>query len=216
VITRDQLAGSVIASAAADPDNRVGRYVLVGALHGETWKAWDTKRGDWAQVTFVPREEQDRLRPRAAVTHPGLVGILELGAADDRTFVAAEHVQGMTLATAPRDDRRRLAGAIRDAAGAVGAIHARGLFHGALSLEVILIDGEGVVRVAGWGSGDDDVQALGRALFEVLTDRPAPKDGAPKSWPKRLDDDYRKLLAKALTGRYCGARAFADDLSRLL
>lgn len=205
VITRAQLAGSVIASAAEDPDNRVGRYVLVGKLQGETWKAWDTGRRDWAQITFDA--EPERLRVRAAVAHPGLSAILEIGA----TFVATEHVEGVSLATAPRADRRKLLEAVRDAASAVGALHARKLVHGAISLETILFDASGVVRVVGWGPGVHDVPALGAVLFEVLTDRPT--QGVPKSWPKRLDAGLRSRITKALENRYPSAAAFAEDLA---
>lgn len=216
VITPDQLAGSVIATAAEDPENRLGAYVLVGKIRGETWKAWNTVGRAWVQITFVPPEVQERLRPRVAVSHRGLARILELGAADGRTFVAAEHVQGMSLATAPRTDRVPLLAAIRDAAEAVGALHARKLVHGAISLDSILIDGDGAVRVVGWGDADNDVTALGEALFELATDRPAPKDGLPKPWPKRLDEPLRSILAKALGDKYASAADFAKDLARAL
>jgi hypothetical protein len=207
VITREQLAGSVIASAAEDPENRVGRYILLGRLRDETWKAWDTARRDWAQVTFVSPVEQARLRARAAVAHPGLAAILEV----DPAFVAMEHVEGMTLATAPRADRRKLLEAVRDAAVAIGALHAKKLIHGAVSLETILIDARGRVRVIGWGADDRDVPALGAALYEVLTDRST--QGVPKTWPKRLDQELRAVLTKALENRYASAAAFAKDLA---
>lgn len=216
VITPDQLAASVIASAAADPENRVGPYVLVGKLRPETWKAWDTVRRHWVLLAFVSPGTQERLALRRAVTHPGLARILELGTFEDRSFAVEEHVQGISLATAPRSDRRALLRAVRDAAEAVAALHAKKLTHGALSPETLLLDDRGSVRVIGWGSGDDDVRALGAALFELLTDRPAPKDGAPRSWPKRLDDATRGILQKALTGGYAGAKPFAKDLSALL
>ncbi|MBI3856254.1 MAG: hypothetical protein HY293_11245, partial [Planctomycetes bacterium] len=137
-------------------------------------------------------------------------------AAGGRTFVATEHVQGMSLATAPRNDRGRRALAIREAAEAVAALHARGLFHGALSLETILLDDRDAVRVVGWGPGRDDVRALGAALFEILSDRPAPATGVPKTWPKRLDGALRSILTKALSGRTPTAAGFARDLQRAL
>lgn len=216
VITPDQLAASVIASAAENPENRIGPYVLVGRLRGETWKAWDTARRDWVQFTFVTLEEHERLVARRAVTHPGLVRILDLGSVDERSFAVAEHVQGISLATAPRSDRRALAVAIRDAAEAVAALHAKKLTHGAISLEAILLDDRGAARVTGWGTNADDARALGAALFEALTDRSAPREGAPKSWPKRLDGGMRSFLGKALSGGYSGAKPFAKDLSALL
>jgi serine/threonine protein kinase len=215
VLTREQLAGSVIATAAEEPDNRVERYILVSKLRDESWKAWDTRRRDWAQLTFVSPATQARLRTRAAIVHPGLAAIVDFGADEDRTFVAAEYVSGVSLATAPRTDRSRLVAAVRDAAEAVAALHARKVVHGAISTETILIDDQGKVRVVGWGSDRDDVRALGAALFDVLTDRPAPPQGAPKTWPRRLDERQRAFLDRALTGRFPSANAFAKELAKV-
>jgi hypothetical protein len=216
ILSPGQLAGSVVARAAEDPDNRIGAYVLVGNLRGETWKAWDANRRHWVELTFVPIGELEGLRARARVLHPALAAILDIGSAEDRNYVVMESIAGIQLAAAPKSDRRKLIEAVRDAANGVAALHSKKLFHGAISPETLLLDTEGHGRVTGWGSGMDDVRALAAALYEALTDRTAPTGGAPKAWPKRLDRATRTLFEKALGSRRFTARAFAEGLNSLL
>lgn len=216
VLSPAQLSGSVVAHAAEDPDNRIGPYVLVGNLRGDTWKAWDTARRDWAELTFVSAAEARALERRAAVAHPALAALREFAASGERTYVVFEFVAGVRLSAAPRNDPRRLLGAIRDAATGVDALHARDLVHGGITLESVTLDADGHGRLTGWGAGSGDVRALAAGLFEVLTDRAAPAEGAPKVWPKRLGPDLQALLAKAMVDPCFSARAFADGLTAVL
>jgi hypothetical protein len=216
VLSPDKLAGLVVASAAEDPANRIGAYVLVGNLRGETWRAWDTSRHDWAELTFVAAQELDGLRARAKVAHPALAAILDIGSAEGRNYVVVESISGIRLAAAPKSDRRHLIEAVRDAATGVAALHSKNIFHGAISPETLLLDAEGRGRVTGWGSETDDVRALAAALYEALTDRAAPKEGVPKAWPKRLDKAMRTVFGKALGSRPCTAKALAEGLTATL
>ncbi len=216
LLTREQLAGSVVAAAAEDPDNRVGGYILVSPLSDGSWKAWDCVRRDWALYAAVSPEEQARLELRAKVGHPALATLRDCGEAGGRPYIVFDFVQGVTLATVPRTDRRRLMEAIRDAAQAVAALHAKELTHGAISLEAMLLDDRNALRLTGWGPGTDDVRDLAAALYELLCDRSAPASGTPKVWPKRFDADLRALFEKALGKRPPSAAAFAESLTRLL
>ena len=216
VLTREQLAGSVVAAAAEDPDNRVGAYILVSPLREGTWKAWDCARRNWALLLYVDPEEQALLKPRAKVEHPGLAKLRDSGEAGGRAYVVFDFIQGVTLATLPRSERRRLTESVRDAAFAVASLHAKKLTHGALSLETILIDDRNVVRLTGWGRGKEDVRNLAAALYQLLSDRPAPASSPPKAWPKRFDADLRALFEQALGKRPPSAAAFAESLTRLL
>jgi hypothetical protein len=216
ILSPAQLAGSVVAHAAEDPDNRIGPYVLVGNVRGDTWKAWDIARRDWAELTFVSAAEARALERRAAVTHPALAALREFATSGERTYVVFEAVAGVRLSAAPRNDPRRLLGAVRDAAEGVDALHARDLVHGGITLESVTLDADGRGRLTGWGAGSGDVRALATGLFEVLTDRAAPAEGAPQAWPKRLGPELRALLAKAMVDPRFPARAFADGLTAIL
>jgi hypothetical protein len=216
ILSPAQLASSVVAQAAEDPDNRIGAYVLVGNLRGETWKAWDTVRRDWAELTFIPPKDVDFLRRRSAVVHPSLAAVLSIGTSHDRTYVACEAIAGVRLSSAPRSEPRQLIAAVRDASEGAAALHAQDLEHGAITVERVTIDGAGRGRLTGWGGGSGDVRALGAALYEVLSDRPAPAKGTPKTWPKRLSKELRAVLEEALGYRRYTAAAFAEGLSGVL
>ncbi len=60
------------------------------------------------------------------------------------------------------------------------------------------------------------MRALAAGLYELLTDRAAPADGAPDAWPKRLSAPMVDLLKKALGSRRFTAKAFAEGLTRIL
>ncbi|HVR85211.1 MAG TPA: hypothetical protein VMU54_12920, partial [Planctomycetota bacterium] len=216
ILSPGQLEGSVVARAAEDPENRIGACVLVGNLRAETWKAWDTNRRGWVELTFVGAEELGGLQARAKVVHPALAAILDFGSAEGRNYVVMESIAGIRLAAAPRSDRRPLIEAVRDAANGVAALHSKKLFHGAISPETLFLDAGGRGRVAGWGSRTDDVRALAAALYEALTDRTAPNTGTPKTWPKRLDRATRAVFAMALGSRRCTASALAEGLTATL
>jgi hypothetical protein len=216
ILSPEKLAGSVVAHAAEDPDNRIGTCVLVGNLRGETWKAWDTARRGWAELTFVPAKEIDGLRKRAAVVHPALAAVLSISAAQDRPYVVFEAISGIRLSSMPRADSRPLIEAIRDAAEGVAALHAADLEHGAITLESVTVDEAGRARLTGWGSGSEDVRALASALYELLTDRTAPPKGVPKDWPKRLSKELRAVLEEALGYRRFTAVAMVEGLTDLL
>lgn len=215
VLTPAQLAGSVVARAAEDPDNRVGPYILVGNLRGETWKAWDTTRRGWSELTWIPENQAATLRKRADVVHPGLAR-MEVGTAEGRPYIVVEQVSGVTLAVSPRSESRRLIEAVRDAALAVAVLHERKLVHGGITLETLVLAADGKVRVTGWGDGDDDVRALAAGLYDLLTDRAAPAKGAPKDWPKRLSKPQCTLFEKALGSRRFSATALAEGLTSIL
>lgn len=215
VLTPAQLAGSVVARAGEDPDNRVGSYILVGNLRGDTWKAWDTTRRGWSELTWIAEKDAAALRARAAVVHPGLAR-LDVGTAEGRPYVVIEQVSGVSLAVSPRSDPRRLIEAVRDAAEAVATLHEQKLAHGGVTLETLVIAADGKVRVTGWGRGEGDVRALAGGLYDLLTDRAAPADGSPKEWPKRLSASMIDVLGKALGNRRFTAKAFADGLTAAL
>jgi len=105
----------------------------------------------------VAREAQDSvvvLREAcilAALPHPGIVRVYETGRlADLRTWFASEIVEGLTLAStfvlgAPevRIDTAVAVGMIRDVAEILAHAHQRGIVHGAITPERLVVAGRG-------------------------------------------------------------------------
>jgi eukaryotic-like serine/threonine-protein kinase len=91
----------------------------------------------------------------AQVGHPNLVRLLELGEARGRLYFASELVDGRTLAEqvgqqGPLPPREAVAHVLQAARGLMFA-HGQGLVHGDLRPEDIIVDHEGLTRVAGLG-----------------------------------------------------------------
>ena len=141
-----QLAGDMAAATARFEGVRFGPYKL-GALlgaggMGEVYRAEDTRLGREVAIKVLPaylstdparRARLEReARAIAAVTHPNICALYDVGREGDVEFLVLEYVQGDTLAgrltrgAMPLDDALRIA---RDIAAALAAAHARGIVH---------------------------------------------------------------------------------------
>jgi len=126
--------------------------------------------------------------------HPGVVPVYELGVDDEgRPFFARKLVRGQTLTAlleerkSPTGDHHRLLSIFEQVCQAVAYTHARGVTHGRLSTDTILVGSFGEVQIEDWsgakllGPGEEgdksgDVRALGVMLGEILTGEAAPRD----------------------------------------
>jgi tetratricopeptide (TPR) repeat protein/predicted Ser/Thr protein kinase len=142
-------------AAARDPANRIGRYVKTSPLGaggmGEVWKAWDGDLARWVALKFVHHPDPDQVarfrreaQTAAALSHPNIAAIYEVGEAAGRPFLAMQFVAGQALSSVPRDDRRRLVGLIRDAALAVHFAHEQGVVHRDLKPHNLMAEGSRV------------------------------------------------------------------------
>jgi tetratricopeptide (TPR) repeat protein len=138
VVTSELGAGAMGTVYAAD-DPQLGRTVAVKVL----------RPGLGATATPRLLREAQAL---ASVAHPNVVAIHDVGVADDRVFIAMEHVDGVTLdvALAGRDWRAVLAAFVQAGRG-LAAVHARGLVHRDFKPANVLVDREGRVRVGDLG-----------------------------------------------------------------
>ncbi|HZL70906.1 MAG TPA: protein kinase, partial [Planctomycetota bacterium] len=119
---------------------RLGKYQLTEKLGhggmGEVWKALDTDLNRWVALKFLKAEDPSHLarlqreaHTAAGLTHPNIAGIYEIDDVEGRHFIAMQYVQGRTLETYSREDRRVLVQLIRTAARALEHAHRHGIIH---------------------------------------------------------------------------------------
>lgn len=149
----------------------VGRYAIESLLGeggmGEVYRARDTKleravalkvlRND-ADVASEDRQHavlrmQREAQAVAALSHPGIVAIYDIGEYDDVPFIAMELVGGKPLRDligqgVPLTTRLRI---LLDVAKALGAAHEAGFVHRDIKPENILVRSDGVAKILDFG-----------------------------------------------------------------
>jgi len=146
----------------------LGQYRILepsgaGAL-GDVYRARDTRVGRTVAITVVsdrivssPERRERFLRDAAAaaaVSHPNIVTLYEVGEEDGRPYLVYEFIQGETLKNViggrPLNPRRALDLASQ-IAEALADAHAADLIHGAIAAETIVITPKGHAKIAGFG-----------------------------------------------------------------
>jgi serine/threonine protein kinase/Tfp pilus assembly protein PilF len=155
--------GPVEVRAAREAGARtLGKYQIVRELGrggmGSVHKAWDSSLRRWVALKILlglgGRDEIVRFRREAqtaaTLSHPGLVGVYEIGEDGDTAFIAMEFVEGHTLSGHPVPPPRACEIMIA-VARAVDHAHRRGIIHRDLKPQNIMLDTAGQVRVMDFG-----------------------------------------------------------------
>jgi WD40 repeat protein/serine/threonine protein kinase len=192
-------------------DRRLGRIVALKLFH----------RRDATEA--LPDGLQMEARRQAALNHPNLPTVYEVGLWENRCFLAMEYVKGEPLA------RRLAAGPLEipaavsialQVAGALQAIHAAGLIHGDLSSANIMMLPGGGVKMLDLGMAEplpksalagDPLSEPEGAVRRIPPDRAAP--GATKAV---LSGTIPYLAPEALRGERRDQRSDVFALGGLL
>ena len=135
----------------------------VGGM-GEVFLAEDTKLGRKVALKTLPaeftnnkerlRRFQQEARAASALNHPNIMTIYEIGAEGGANFIAAEHIDGVTLRVRLKSGRIELDEALDVAlqtAFAISAAHEAGIVHRDIKPENIMLRRDGIVKVLDFG-----------------------------------------------------------------
>jgi len=150
-----------VREAALDPAKQFGKYILLKELgrggFGAVFKAWQIDLGRYVALKFLHSESEEDLRrflreaqTAAALSHPHIVPIHEVGETNGRSYIAMKYIDGTTLSQR-RLPPREAAAVIRDAAGALEYAHSQGVIHRDLKPMNIMLDEAGRPWVMDFG-----------------------------------------------------------------
>jgi serine/threonine protein kinase/Tol biopolymer transport system component len=225
------------ASGGILPGARLGPYVVMGSLGaggmGEVYKAHDTRLDRSVAIKVLPaalmmstkaRQRFEReARAIAALSHPHICPIFDVGREDSRDYLVMEHLRGETLAArllrGPLPVPEALTTAI-EIAGALVAAHRAGIVHRDLKPgNVMLTDAGARLLDFGLASQVDasSRDATASAVLEPITSTGAIVGTLPYMAPEQIEGGpldartdifaFGSVLYEMLTGR----RAFGGS-----
>ena len=149
-------------------NTRLGPYEIVGPLGaggmGEVYRARDPRLGREVAIKILPtafsadvdrlRRFEQEARAAAALNHPNILAVYDIGTEAGTTFVVSELLEGKTLREALRQGalpvRKTTAYAVQIAQG-LAAAHEKGIVHRDLKPENLFITPDGRVKILDFG-----------------------------------------------------------------
>jgi len=147
---------------------KLGPYEILSPLGaggmGEVYRARDTRLGREVAIKVLPQalaHDGDRLRrfeqearTIAALNHPNILGIHDIGTHDGAPFLVSEFLEGVTLrdklVSGALPERRAIEYALGIAQG-LAAAHERGIVHRDLKPENVFVTRDGRIKVLDFG-----------------------------------------------------------------
>src|SRR5437870_8559859 len=154
--------------AELSPDTSLSHYRIVSKIGaggmGEVYLAQDTKLDRRVALKILPAElaaNRDRMerfvreaKSAAALNHPNIATIHEIGESDGVNFIAMEFIDGATLREKIRQeqtDLRRLLRYLQHVAEGLAKAHAAGIVHRDLKPDNIMITRDGHAKILDFG-----------------------------------------------------------------
>ena len=172
------------------PGTKLGPYEIIEPLGrggmGEVYRARDTRLQRQVAIKTIAsaaltdpqsRERFDReARAVAALTHPNILAIYDVGSHDSVPYVAVELLEGETLrsriGTSPLPLSAALEYAVQIGRG-LAAAHDRGIVHRDLKPENIFVTNDGQIKVLDFGLATEPVSKSGDDSTRLETERGA-------------------------------------------
>jgi len=173
---------------------RLGPYEIVGAIGaggmGEVYRARDSRLGRDVAIKVLPSSfsaDADRLqrfeqeaRAAAALNHPNILAVHDIGTERDAPFIVSELLEGQTLrdrlATGALPVRKAVAYAVAIARG-LAAAHERGIIHRDLKPENLFITADDRVKILDFGLAKLTSATSAVAASALQTARPLTEMG---------------------------------------
>jgi eukaryotic-like serine/threonine-protein kinase len=238
-----------------DAGTKLGRYEirskLGGGGMGEVYLAEDTKLDRKVALKVLPTEvaaNSDRMerfvreaKAAAALNHPNIATVYEIGESDGVNFIAMEFIDGVTLREKIHQERTELGKLLRylqHSAEGLAKAHASGIVHRDLKPDNIMITRDGHAKILDFGlakliepqqlsdSGSSEVATAilpqhsqsGMVMGTVGYMSPEQAQGKTKQIDHRSDIfSFGCVLFEAVTGRkaFAGTDAI-DSLNRII
>src|SRR5215217_2647941 len=179
------------------PNTRLDRFQIRSLLGkggmGEVYLAEDTRLHRYVALKILPAavaSNEDRMRrfeqeaqATAALNHPNIAHIYEIGVADGVNFMAMELIEGVTLRAKIHDERtglRKLLKYLQQVAEGLAKAHIAGIVHRDLKPDNIMITSDDYAKILDFGlakliepaKGKDDL--LGEAITRELQQHSGP------------------------------------------